>query len=62
MHYKNAYLVCFLMGLDYSDQLMTGGVDLFCLQWLASAMDHRLEAVEPIPLLECCRDPVSLVL
>ena len=35
------------MGLDYSDQLTAGGANLFCLQCLASAMDHRLEVVEP---------------
>lgn len=47
MHHRNASSVGFLMGLDYSDQLTAGGVNLFCLQCLASTMDHRLEVVEP---------------
>lgn len=47
MHHSSTYSIGFLMGLDYSDQLTAGGANLFCLQCLASAMDHRLEVVEP---------------
>ena len=47
MHPNSTYSIGFLMSLDYSDQLTAGGANLFCLQCLASAMDHRLEVVEP---------------
>ena len=47
LHHRNASSLGFLVALDYSDQLTGGGMNLFCLQCLASVMDQRLEVVEP---------------
>lgn len=37
----------FVMALDYSDQLTGGGMNLFCLQCLAHAIDPNLVVLEP---------------